>query len=135
MTIANSTLVGNSGEGADEILAPIADDFTAVSIVNSVVSGSTESPSPDLVVYGETNIDHSLVREPGELVVPLDAGNLIGVDPLLGPLANNGGSTLTMLPQTGSPVIDAGDPAFEGTGTDQRGQARVFEPRGGYGRS
>src|SRR5206468_417447 len=43
-----------------------------------------------------------------------------GTDPLLGPLANNGGPTLTYAPQVGSPVIDAGsNPA--GLTTDQRG--------------
>jgi hypothetical protein len=45
-------------------------------------------------------------------------GNLIGgpvhgpIDPRLGPLAANGGSTLTHMPLPGSPVIGAGDPAF-----------------------
>ena len=47
-----------------------------------------------------------------------------GADPLLGPLADNGGSTLTRLPAADSPiagligVLDCGDP------TDQRGTAR-----------
>jgi hypothetical protein len=55
------------------------------------------------------------------------SGNIIGVDPLLGPLASNGGSTLTMLPLPGSPAINAGTnagcPAY-----DQRG---VKRPQGG----
>jgi hypothetical protein len=55
-------------------------------------------------------------------------------DPLLAALANNGGSTLTRLPQTGSPLIDAiplascqADGAA-GITTDQRGLARPAGP-------
>lgn len=53
------------------------------------------------------------------------------VDPLLGPLQNNGGPTMTMSPLTGSPAIDAGVNALavmpDGTllTTDQRGYARI----------
>ena len=64
-------------------------------------------------------------------------GNYVGtalmpIDPMLGALANNGGTTLTMLPQTGSPAIDVGDPAFVGPpALDQRGAsyARVVNGR------
>ncbi len=46
-----------------------------------------------------------------------------GVNPLLGPLADNGGPTPTMLPRPGSPAIDKG---FAGDlGADQRGLPRV----------
>ena len=34
--------------------------------------------------------------------------NLLNYDPLLGPLANNGGPTLTHLPQSNSPCINTG---------------------------
>jgi len=37
-------------------------------------------------------------------------GNITGVDPMLGPLQNNGGSTFTHALITGSPAIDAGNP-------------------------
>ena len=50
--------------------------------------------------------------------------SLIGGNAMLGPLTDNGGPTLTHLPQLGSPVIDAADPLATGT-SDQRG----FEPR------
>ena len=33
---------------------------------------------------------------------------ILAVNPLLGPLTNNGGRTLTLLPQVGSPAINAG---------------------------
>ena len=48
-------------------------------------------------------------------------GSPLTLDPLLGPLQNNGGPTQTMAPASGSPVIDAGGAC---TNTDQRGQPR-----------
>jgi hypothetical protein len=48
------------------------------------------------------------------------------IDPLLGPLADNGGSTLTHALQAGSPAIDHGDPAAPPQ--DQRGYGRVGVP-------
>ena len=47
-------------------------------------------------------------------------------DALLGPLADNGGPTLTHALLAGSPAIDAGDPATA-PATDQRG---VVRPQG-----
>jgi CSLREA domain-containing protein len=61
--------------------------------------------------------------------------DLRGVDPLLGPLADNGGPTQTRMPQPGSPASDAGNPGVAGSGglaceaTDQRGVARPVGPR------
>jgi hypothetical protein len=51
------------------------------------------------------------------------AGDQQGVDPLLGPLADNGGPTRTHLPGPGSPAIDGGV-ASNCPATDQRGVAR-----------
>ncbi len=52
-----------------------------------------------------------------------NVGSLNTTDPLLGPLANNGGPTLTMALLPGSPAIDAGDNAAL-LFTDQRGFPR-----------
>ncbi|MEZ6072922.1 MAG: choice-of-anchor Q domain-containing protein [Pirellulales bacterium] len=58
-------------------------------------------------------------------------GNLLDVDPLLGPLADNGGPTMTHALLPGSPAIDAGDPAFVGPPyADQRGYYRVVDGDG-----
>lgn len=56
-----------------------------------------------------------------------DAGSINNTDPKLGPLANNGGPTLTMALLPTSPAIDAGDNAAA-TPTDQRGFPRVVGP-------
>ena len=47
-------------------------------------------------------------------------GNLLGMDPLLGPLTSNGGASRTHAPLAGSVVINAGSNPF-GLATDQRG--------------
>ena len=68
----------------------------------------------------------------------LDPTDLINTDPLLGPLADNGGPTFTQALLPGSPAIDAGV-AVAGVTTDQRGVPRpqgtapdigAFESRG-----
>jgi hypothetical protein len=59
-------------------------------------------------------------------------GDLVGsaallLDPLVGPLTNNGGLTLTMALLPGSPAIDAGSPVGVPP-TDQRGVTRPYGP-------
>ena len=50
------------------------------------------------------------------------SGDQVNTDPLLGPLQNNGGPTLTHALLTGSPAIDTGDPSFTPPPSyDQRG--------------
>lgn len=73
---------------------------------------------------------YSLVQSPVGAGIPLDPtqGNLTGANPTLGPLANNGGPTMTMLISRTGPAYNAGDPAFAGLpATDQRGLARVYQ--------
>ena len=52
-----------------------------------------------------------------------NVGSLNNTDARLGPLADNGGPTLTMALLPGSPAIDAGDTALA-PATDQRGFPR-----------
>jgi len=52
--------------------------------------------------------------------------NLIAGNPLLRPLANNGGPTQTMAPNVGSPAIDRGGATADPLAIDQRGRARPF---------
>ncbi len=55
-------------------------------------------------------------------------GDRIGVDAKLGPLANNGGPTMTHLPRPGSPAIDEAV-MVTGVTTDQRGVKRPQGPQ------
>lgn len=59
----------------------------------------------------------------------LGAGNIENTDPVLGPLASNGGPTMTHALQPGSPAIDTGDNGVLPT-TDQRGYPRVWDGDG-----
>ncbi|MGK7949563.1 MAG: choice-of-anchor Q domain-containing protein [Xenococcaceae cyanobacterium] len=66
---------------------------------------------------------NNLIEDPtGHNVTNGVDGNIVGVDPLLGNLADNGGDTPTYAPLAGSPVIDAGDNIFVSSDTDQRGE-------------
>jgi hypothetical protein len=61
-----------------------------------------------------------------------NVGSVNGIDPLLGPLANNGGPTATCALLPGSPAIDAvKDNSYPAT--DQRGFRRPFGPAGDIG--
>src|SRR5205085_1172153 len=73
-----------------------------------------------------TSSGHNLIQapDPGFGSQPSD---ILGKDPLLGPLQNNGGPTPTRALLAGSPAIGAGDPALAGT-TDQRGSPRPLLP-------
>jgi hypothetical protein len=93
-------------------------------------NGATGTTSDD--VYGTLDPlgDYNLIGD-GTGMTGLSNGvngNLVGsadtpIDPLLGPLADNGGLTLTHALLSGSPAIDAGDPAQLGV-PDQRGVVR-----------
>jgi len=58
-------------------------------------------------------------------VVGLDPTDLVGIDPKLGPLQDNGGPTLTHALLAGSPAIDGGASSF--VSFDQRGEPRPVD--------
>jgi hypothetical protein len=74
---------------------------------------------PGTIVSNGHNLDGDGTCGLGE---PTD---LPGTDPLLGPLADNGGPSETHALLPGSPAIDAGPPTCEAT--DQRGVPRPQE--------
>ncbi len=59
------------------------------------------------------------------LIEGVDTGNILGVDPKLGPLADNGGRTQTRALLAGSPAIDKGN--SPGLSKDQRGYTRPVD--------
>jgi hypothetical protein len=106
-----------------------------ITLQNSIVAGNSSSAAnfdPDIATNtpNGTIADHSLIGVVDQFVqlAPSSANNQSGtdaapLDPKLGPLANNGGPTQTMLPQPSSPAINHGT-AVAGVTTDQRGAAR-----------
>ena len=120
LTVNHSTITQNS--------APVGSGGKfpgPVSFSHVIVAGNTGGG--DLIAAGGVTADFSLI---GGLVgaVTDGGGNQLGItDPMLGPLADNGGPTQTHLPLPGSPAIDAGNPAAAAPATDQRGMARVVD--------
>jgi len=123
ITLTSSTLTGNaSPEGGGMYV------HTDATMVNTVVAGSTSGGDCRLgfEVVALNRVVNTLIEDSGTDACNLSSGtdsNIIGSSPLLGALADNGGATMTQLPQTGSPTIDAGD-CTSGPATDQRGVVR-----------
>lgn len=145
LIIENSTLSGN-GDGVDVCFrcrvdifgSTIADNLRGlridgfqnrVRIANTLIADNTvdcEQEGGKLISLG-----HSLIETLGTcLRIGKPELDVVGVDPMLAPLASNGGPTQTHALLAGSPAIDAGDPKPPGKGKkcrplDQRGNARV----------
>ncbi len=125
MTLANSTVVGNTagGNGGGVFLFPGGGlaNLTSTIVANNDAAGYGD----DLGSGGPTYrflLAFSLVKKTAgaSLSETTPGSNLYGVDPLLGPLANNGGPTLTHALMLGSPALDRGS-SPEGPANDQRG--------------
>jgi CSLREA domain-containing protein len=112
VTITNNTTGGDGGG--------IANPGGTVNLKNTILAGNTDvgGQAPDcsgaVISQGYNLIQSS----PGCTISGATTGNLFGISPNLGPLQDNGGSTLTHIPLSGSPVIDAGNPATPGSGGD-----------------
>ena len=125
---AASTYPGYGGGGIS-----IYDDLSVVTMSGAIVSGNTSAVvgAADIGLYqysgsatGSFTATNSLIGEVDSRVTANGTNNITSTDPMLSALADNGGSTKTMAPLTGSPAIDAGpDPVatFTGNGSDQRG--------------
>ena len=87
---------------------------------------------PNDIVVGDgatVEINASLIGAADGLTITSGQFNQLGtvanpIDPLINPLADNGGPTPTLALRRGSPAIDAGDSAQP---TDQRGFARAID--------
>jgi hypothetical protein len=75
-------------------------------------------------LYGTISDSGYNLSSDDSCLLSIDNHDLIGVDPLLGVLDDNGGYTPTMGLLTGSPAIDAGDPIM----TLNRDQRSYFRP-------
>ncbi len=124
-TITNTTIAGNTATGAGNTAGVVAFGSSGVvTLRNTIVANNTPSgPSAGQcapVAGGVVNDGGGNLQFPDNL-----CGATIPVaDPLLGPLASNGGPTQTMALAFGSPAIDAAV-AANCPPTDQRGQVPV----------
>ena len=101
---------------------------TPLDLISTVISGNhleksnatiaaSDVSSSDTVNPPTISGDHNLISFPMYVTYPTDTITAEAAN--LGPLQDNGGVTLTMLPPDGSPVIDAG--TSNSYTTDQRG--------------
>ena len=116
--IYNSTIAANQNEGVYAFTENVSlvSDVLADAGVSNDINGTSSSFSAGF----------SLIETPGSTGFTTTNPNITGVDPSLGPLANNGGPTDTNRPSNTSALLDKGS----GTLNDQRGQPRPFDIAG-----
>ena len=118
VTIAGNTADHDNAGGGDG--GGISNSGGAVAIGNSIVANNaaTGGGAPDC----DSQVGSPLTRSGYELIRTAtgctfgglgdsSTGYQTGVDPLLGPLAANGGTLRTMMLTVGSPAVNAGNPA------------------------
>lgn len=110
-TVTFATFMNNRGDSGVE------QNGGVLNFKNSIIANSSPKNCEGTITSQGFNIssDYSCAFSQG--------GDKNNTDPLLGPLTNNGGSTLTHLPQTDSPAVDGGQ-CVAGITTDQRGVLR-----------
>jgi CSLREA domain-containing protein len=132
VSIANSTITNNtadddsdgSGDGGGVRIGS-----GAIQVRNTIIAGNND-PTSDPDCFGTlTSLGYNLIgiESAGCDLTGDETGNVSG-NALLGPLADNGGPTLTHTLLAGSPAIDAGSPDCPPPAADQRGFSR---PRDG----
>ena len=126
LTITNTTVSGNTALNIGGVR-----NNGSLTVNNSTISGNAigdvtneQSMTAKNTIIGNFGGNlgsqgHNLIRN-GLGGTGYDPTDLLNVDPLLGPLQDNGGPTRTMALLPGSPAIDAGDPT-DAPIWDQRG--------------
>ncbi len=124
VTVSHSTLSANTAVAGGGIFEETAAFFLS----NTILAGNDAPGSPDC--RGTLNSAGSLLvgNSLGCKIIP-GPGDRIGLDPLLGPLQDNGGPTWTHALLAGSPAIDTGSPT-DCPPTDQRGYPRPVDGDG-----
>ncbi|MGH7885371.1 MAG: IPTL-CTERM sorting domain-containing protein, partial [Thermodesulfobacteriota bacterium] len=126
-TITNSTISGNAATGNGGGI--YNDGNFALTITNTIVANSANGGD----CQNDGTIDdggNNLIEDPANSCGLNNGvnGNIVGVDPILGVLQNNGGLTPTQALVLGSSAIDTGNDTVCNTppvnGADQRGISR-----------
>ena len=126
VTLTNCTLSGNSAATGGGIYNGGTATLANTIVANSPSGGDCENSG---IV---TDNGHNLIQDAANTCGLTNGtnGDIVGFDPVLGPLADYGGPTQTLALLTGSPAIDAGDPivcaAPAVNNVDQRGAPRAF---------
>ena len=110
-TIVSSTVTNNRSRFLGGGINSSFGEYT--SIANSIVFGNSLAPDNLTLVSSDLEgnflLGNSFVgSSEGTIMEMYESVNYFGIDPLLGPLTNNGGPTKTHALLAGSPAIDAG---------------------------
>jgi MYXO-CTERM domain-containing protein len=121
--ISHATIAGHVATGNGTILVQKG----LVTLSHTIVADNTAAANQ---LFGMFAADHCLIEAPGSSSITDGGGNVLGMDPQLGALQDNGGPTETQLPASTSPAVDAGDMALASPPMfDQRNTARVVGAR------
>jgi hypothetical protein len=134
LQITSSTIVHNSATGGNGAFGGGINGFEPTRADSSIIAlNSASTGGPDYFTNGGElqSTGYNIIGNNAGAVINSQPTDQIGtpaapIDPLLGPLANNGGPTLTHALQSGSLAIDRGDPAAPPH--DQRGYSRLGVP-------
>lgn len=136
VAIRNSTIASNGATDRGggifrsglEITTPGTDNIV---LSSTIVASNTAGTGADLgdgpLATGSFNGGFNLIGDGAgaAIVASPPVSNVDGADPQLASLADNGGSTQTMLPAETSPAIDQG--IANGLSVDQRGEPRMID--------
>jgi hypothetical protein len=119
--IINCTIAGNASAGGGALTV----DQAGFNLINSIVYGNTGGN--DVVIMNGTtwNASDCIVGASSTAAINGTNYNVSTLDPLLSPLADNGGPTETMAINAGSFAIDEGATGDSIPTTDQRGYAAI----------
>jgi CSLREA domain-containing protein len=124
-TLNNVTVTGNTAD-SDGDGSGSGGGVAGGIVQNTIMAGNSDgspglaSQSPDC--GGITSQGNNLIGNTTGCTFTPGTGDQLGVDPLLGPLADNGGPTFTHALLKGSPAIDGAGPGA--AAVDQRGVPR-----------
>jgi hypothetical protein len=121
LTLRNSTIAGNQADYGGGLNTSGSADLGSTILAGNSAPGSGPDCSGNI-----NSSDYNLIQNTsGATFTGTTAHNIIGLNPILGPLAGNGGLPPTMALSYNSPAIDKGK-SF-GSTADQRGAPRPFD--------
>jgi hypothetical protein len=132
LQITSSTIAYNSASAENGAFGGGIYGFTSTRTDSSIIALNSAPTGPDFTGGGGLHsLGYNIIGNNADAVISSQSTDQIGtpaapIDPLLGPLADNGGLTLTHALQPGSPAINRGDPAAPPQ--DQRGYGRAGVP-------